>query len=144
MENKVDIWTKIKGLIAAIGAFVGWFTGGGDGLLLALAAIVVIDYVTCLLCGLVSGSLAEHAGIGVIANKVFIFVLVAVGYIIDAYIIGEGGACRTAVIFFYLSDEGVSVLENAAFLGVPFPEKLKEALLALTDRGKEQKDSDDE
>lgn len=139
MEDKGKFWSDIKGMIAAIGGFIGWFLGGGDTMLLALAAIVAIDYVSCLLCGVVCDSLAEHAGIKVIAGKVFIFALVAVGYIIDAYIIGEGSACRMAVIFFFLSDEGVKVLENAALLGVPFPEKLKEMLVKLTEQGKQDK-----
>jgi len=136
METKKSIWSDFKGMIATIGGFIGWSLGGGDGMLLALVAIVVIDYITCVLCGIVGKNLSEYAGIRVIASKAFIFVLVAVGFIIDTNIIGEGSACRMAVILFYLSDEGVSVLENAAFLGVPFPEKLKDMLLKLNDRAK--------
>ena len=136
METKKSIWSDFKGIIATIGGFVGWALGGGDGMLLALVAIVVIDYITCVLCGIVGKNLSEYAGIKVIASKVFIFVLVAVGYIIDTNIIGEGSACRMAVIFFYLSDEGISVLENAAFLGVPFPERLKDMLLRINHKAK--------
>ena len=136
METKKSIWSDFKGIIATIGGFIGWALGGGDGMLLALVAIVAIDYITCVLCGIIGKNLPDYAGIKVIASKVFIFVLVAVGYIIDTNIIGEGSACRMAVIFFYMSDEGVSVLENAAFLGVPFPEKLRDMLLNLNDKAK--------
>ena len=142
MENKKSIWSDLKGIIATIGGFIGWSLGGGGGMLLALAAIVTIDYITCVLCGVVGKNLAEYAGIKVIVSKAFIFVLVAVGCIIDTNVIGEGGACRMAVIFFFLSDEGVSILENAALLGVPFPEKLKDMLLKLNDKAKPE-DGDD-
>jgi toxin secretion/phage lysis holin len=142
MENKKSIWSDFKGIIATIGGFIGWALGGGDGMLLALVALVAIDYITCVLCGVVGKSLAEYAGIKVIANKIFIFVLVAVGYIIDTNIIGEGSACRMAVIFYFVSNEGISVLENAAFLGVPFPEKLKDMLLGLNDKAKPEDGED--
>lgn len=134
MEDKRSIWSDLKGIIATIGGFIGWALGGGDGMLLALVALVAIDYITCLLCGVVGKNLAEYAGVKVIANKIFIFVLVAVGFIIDTNIICEGSTCRMAVIFYYLSDEGVKVLENAAYLGVPFPEKLRDMLLGLNDK----------
>ena len=127
METR-SIWTVVQGIIAAIGGFFGWFLGGIDSLLYALIVIVVIDYITCVLCAIADKNLSRHAGFKVIAQKVLIFVLVAVGYIIDQHVIGEGDVLRMAVIFFYLSNEGVALLENAAMLGAPFPEKLKEVL----------------
>ena len=63
-----------------------------------------------------------------------IFTLVGIGNILDVYVLGEAGVLRTAVIFFYLSNEGVSLLENSAHLGLPIPEKLKDVLAQLHDR----------
>jgi toxin secretion/phage lysis holin len=131
MENLNGIWTFLQGIIATIGGFLGWFMGGVDGLLYALVALVVIDYITCLVCAIAAKNLSSLAGFKVIAQKVLIFVLVAVGYIIDQHVIGEGDVCRMAVIFFYLSNEGVVLLENAAFLGLPLPDKLKDVLATI-------------
>jgi len=126
-----SIWTVVQGIIAAIGGFFGWFLGGVDSLLYALIALVIIDYITCVLCAIADKNLSSHAGFKVIAQKVLIFVLVAVGYIIDEHVIGEGDVFRIAVIFFYLSNEGVALLENAATLGMPLPDKLKEILVKI-------------
>ena len=126
-----SVWTIIQGIIAAIGGFFGWFMGGVDSLLYALIALTVIDYITCLLCAIADKNLSSYAGFKVIAQKALIFVLVALGYIIDKHVIGEGDALRMAVIFFYLSSESVALLENAAILGMPLPDKLKDVLKAI-------------
>jgi toxin secretion/phage lysis holin len=119
------IWNWIQVAFAAIGGFLGWFLGGLDGFLYALIAFVVIDYLTGVMC---------EIGAKGIFKKVLIFVLVGVGHIIDSQVLGDGGAIRTAVIFFYLSNEGISILENAAHIGLPIPEKLKSILEQLHDR----------
>ncbi|HOE18104.1 MAG: phage holin family protein [Saccharofermentanales bacterium] len=128
------IWNWIQVAFAAIGGFLGWFLGGLDGFLYALIAFVVIDYLTGVMCAIADKKLSSEIGAKGIFKKVLIFVLVGVGHIIDSQVLGDGGAIRTAVIFFYLSNEGISILENAAHIGLPIPEKLKSILEQLHDR----------
>ena len=129
-----QIWTGIQIAFSALGGFLGWFLGGADGFLYALIAFVVIDYATGVLCAIADKNLSSEVGFKGICRKVLIFTLVGVGNILDIYVLGEAGVLRTAVIFFYLSNEGVSLLENSAHLGLPIPEKLKDVLAQLHDR----------
>lgn len=130
-----QIWNGIQTAFTALGGFLGWFLGGADGFLYALIAFVVIDYITGVMCAISDKSLSSEVGFRGICRKVLIFILVGVGNLLDVYILGEAGVLRTAVIFFYLSNEGVSLLENASRLGLPIPEKLKEILQQLHDKG---------
>ena len=123
-----EIWTWVQIAFSALGGFVGWFLGGADGFLYALLAFVVIDYITGILCAVADKSLSSEVGFKGICRKVLIFALVGIGNMVDVYVMGEAGILRTAVIFFYLSNEGVSLLENSAHLGLPIPEKLKTVL----------------
>lgn len=120
--------------IAAIGGFCGWFLGGFDGFLYALVAFAVIDYITGVMCAINDKTLSSAVGFRGICRKVLIFAMVGLANILDVYILGEGSVLRTAVIFFYLSNEGVSMLENAAHLGLPIPDKLKDVLEQLHER----------
>lgn len=117
-----QIWTGIQIAFSALGGFLGWFLGGADGFLYALIAFVVIDYATGVLCAIADKNLSSEVGFKGICRKVLIFTLVGIGNILDVYVLGEAGVLRTAVIFFYLSNEGVSLLENSAHLGLPIPE----------------------
>ena len=134
-----QIWSGIQIAFSALGGFLGWFLGGADGVLYALIAFAVIDYITGVLCAISDKTLSSEVGFKGICRKVLIFTLVGIGNIVDVYVLGETGVLRTAVIFFYLSNEGVSLLENAAHLGLPIPEKLKEVLEQLHDRATEEK-----
>lgn len=129
-----EIWNWIQIAFTALGGFLGWFLGDVDGFLYALIAFVVIDYITGVLCAVADKNLSSEVGFKGICRKVLIFTLVGIGNIVDVYVLGETGVLRTAVIFFYLSNEGVSLLENAAHLGLPIPEKLKKVLEQLHDR----------
>ena len=129
-----EIWTWIQIAFSAFGGFLGWFLGGTDGFLYALLAFVIIDYITGILCAVADKSLSSEVGFKGICRKVLIFALVGIGNIVDIYVMGETGILRTAVIFFYLSNEGVSLLENSAHLGLPIPEKLKTVLSQLHNR----------
>lgn len=129
-----EIWNFAQIIITTIGGFVGWYLGGVDGFVYTLIVLVVADYITGVMCAVADKKLNSTVGFVGIAKKVLIFILVGVGHIIDSYIIGDGGVLRTAVIFFYCSNEGVSLLENAAHLGLPVPQKLKEVLAQLHDR----------
>jgi toxin secretion/phage lysis holin len=124
---------------AAIGGALGWFIGGLDGFLYALIAFVVIDYLTGLLAAGVQKKLSSEVGFKGIAKKIAIFLLVGIANIIDVDVIQNGTALRTAVIFFYLSNEGLSILENAGNIGLPIPEKLKTMLAQLKDKEDDQK-----
>jgi toxin secretion/phage lysis holin len=143
-----EIWNWIQVAFAAVGAFLGWFLGGQDGFLYALLAFVAIDYITGVLCAIVDKKQSSEIGARGIFKKVLIFVLVGVAHILDTQILGSfgdnGGALRTAVIFFYLSNEGVSILENAGHIGLPIPGKLKEILKQLHGRDDKDPKSGDE
>ncbi len=111
--------------IAAVGGYIGWLLGGVDGLLYALITVVVVDYLTGLMAAVIEKRLSSNIGFRGIFKKVLIFALVGIGHIIDHHLIGKGSAVRTAVIFFYLSNEGLSIMENTTKVGLPIPEKLK-------------------
>lgn len=130
-----DILTVIQSVIAAIGGGIGWFFGGCDGFLIALLVFVIADYITGVMCGISDKRLSSSIGFKGISRKVLIFALVGVGHILDVLVIGNGSVLRTAVIFFYVSNEGISLIENAAHLGLPIPAKLKDVLEQLHDRG---------
>lgn len=128
-----NIWNAIQVAFTALGGFCGWFLGGLDGFLYALVAFVAIDYITGIMCAINDRTLSSAVGFRGICRKVLIFCMVGIGNILDVNILGDGSVLRTAVIFFYLSNEGVSMLENAAHLGLPIPDKLKEVLAQLNE-----------
>lgn len=126
-----EFWNMIQLVFTAIGGWLGWFLGGCDGLLFALIAFVVIDYITGVMCAINDHTLSSEVGFRGICRKVLIFLLVGIANILDVQVIGTGSVLRTAVIFFYISNEGVSLLENAGRLGLPIPQKLKDILAQL-------------
>ena len=128
------VWAKIQGAITVIGGWLGYFLGGMDGLMIALVIFVVLDYVTGIMCAIADKKLSSSVGFKGICRKVLIFLLVGVAHIVDLHVVGSGSVLRGAVVCFYLSNEGVSMLENAAHLGLPVPEKLKVILEQLHDR----------
>ena len=129
-----EFWNTIQVIFTGVGGWLGWFLGGCDGLLYALVLFVVVDYITGVMCAAADHRLSSEVGFKGICRKVLIFLLVGIGHVLDTQIIGTGSVLRTAVIFFYLSNEGVSLLENAGHLGLPIPEKLKVVLEQLHDR----------
>lgn len=135
-----EFWNTIQMVFTALGGWLGWFLGGCDGLLYTLIAFVVIDYITGVMCAINDHTLSSEVGFRGICRKVLIFLLVGIANILDVNVIGSGSVLRTAVIFFYLSNEGVSLMENAAHLGLPVPEKLKDVLAQLHDRANEKED----
>ena len=137
------VWNKIQIFITALGGFLGWYLGGSDGLLITLVVFVCIDYITGVMCAISDRTLSSAVGFRGIFKKVLIFLMVGIAHILDEQIIGSGSALRTAVIFFYLSNEGISFLENAARIGLPIPEKIKTVLGQLHNRA-EQEDKPDE
>ena len=129
-----EFWNTIQLIFTAVGGWLGWFLGGCDGLLYALLIFVTLDYLTGVMCAVADLKLSSEVGFKGICRTVLIFSLVGIGHVLDTQVIGTGSILRTAVIFFYLSNEGVSLVENAAHLGLPIPEKLKAVLEQLHDR----------
>ena len=133
-----EFWNTIQLVFTAVGGWLGYFLGGCDGLFYALLAFVVLDYMTGVMCAIVDKKLSSAVGFKGICRKVLIFLLVGVANILDLHVIGTGSVLRTAVIFFYLSNEGVSLLENAGYLGLPIPAKVKTVLEQLHDRAEKE------
>lgn len=133
-----EFWNFTQVIFTAIGGWLGWFLGGWDGFIYALLAFMIADYLTGVLCGIADGKLNSEIGFKGIAKKVSILVLVGLSNVLDVTIIGTGSVLRTAVIFFYVSNEGVSLLENAAHLGLPIPENMKTVLEQLHNRNDEE------
>lgn len=129
-----EFWMMIQGVFTGLGGVIGYYLGGTDGLLLALIIFVVMDYITGIMCAVADKKLSSEVGFKGICRKVLIFMMVGIANIFDTKIIGSGSVLRSAVIFFYLSNEGISLLENAGHLGLPIPEKLKVVLEQLHDK----------
>ena len=138
-----EFWNGIQLVFAVIGGWLGWFLGECDGLMYALIAFVIADYVTGVMCAVSDKRLSSEVGFNGICRKVLIFVLVGMANILDMHVIGTGCVLRTAVLFFYISNEGVSVLENAGHLGLPVPARLLNVLEQLHEDA-EQEDIDNE
>ena len=138
-----EFWNGIQLVFAVIGGWLGWFLGECDGLMYALIAFVIADYVTGVMCAVSDKQLSSEVGFKGICRKVLIFVLVGMANILDIHVIGTGCVLRTAVLFFYISNEGVSVLENAGHLGLPIPARLLNVLEQLHEDA-EQEDIDNE
>ena len=133
-----DFWNVIQLIFSALGGWLGYFLGGCDGLLYTLLAFTAMDYITGIMCAVNDHTLSSEFGFRGICRKVLIFMLGGIANILDADVVGTGSVLRTAVIFFYISNEGVSLLENAAHLGLPVPEKIKMVLEQLHDRAKKE------
>lgn len=133
-----EFWNMIQVVFTMLGGWIGYFVGGCDGLLYALLAFVVIDYITGMMCAIADRKLSSEVGFKGICRKVLIFLLVGIANVLDVNVIGTGSVLRTAVIFFYISNEGVSLLENAAHLGLPVPNKMKAVLEQLHKKGEDE------
>ena len=136
-----EFWNIIQVALAAVGGWLGYFLGGCDGLLYALIAFVVIDYSTGVMCAINDKTLSSAVGFKGICKKVLIFLMVGIGHILDTKVIGTGSVLRTAFIFFYISDEGISLIENAAHLGLPIPQKLRDVLEQLHNRAEKEENN---
>ena len=134
MKEQVD---NIRLILSAIGGYVGYMLGGLDSFLYALLVFITLDYITGVMVAIVEKNLSSDIGFRGIFRKVLIFVMVALAHIVDSKIIQTGTGIRTAVILFYASNEGISILENSAKLGLPIPEKLK---ILLSEIGKSEKE----
>ena len=137
------IWTKVQIAITALGGWLGYFLGGMDGLMIALIVMMTLDYISGVMCAIIDKKLSSAVGFKGICKKVFILMLVGVAHIIDLHVVGTGSALRGAVICFYMSNEGLSLLENAAHIGLPIPDKLRDILTPLHDKERGTTDQGD-
>ena len=133
------IWAKLQIAITGIGGWLGYVLGGMDGLLIALVVFITIDYITGIMCAVIDKKLSSEVGFKGIFKKVLILMLVGIANVIDVHVVGTGSALRGATVCFYLSNEGLSILENTVHLGLPVPEKLKEVLSQLHNRDEKEK-----
>ena len=129
------VWEFIKGSLATVGGYTAWYLGGFDGLLIALLVFIVVDYITGVLLALLDKKLNSKIGFKGIAKKVMILLFVGLASILDLYVIGGNSPIREIVIAFYIANEGISIVENSAKLGLPVPQKLKDVLAQLKDKG---------
>ncbi|MBS6276003.1 MAG: phage holin family protein [Actinomycetaceae bacterium] len=128
------LWILFQTTFTSLGAVLGWYLGGLDGFLYALITFVIADYITGLLAAISEHRLSSSVGFHGIARKILIFILVGLANLLDIYVLNQAGVLRTATIFFYLSNEGISLIENATRLGLPVPEQIRQALDAITRR----------
>lgn len=133
-----EFWLINQAVIAVLGGWIGYYLGGCDGLIYLLITCVIIDYITGVMCAITDHRLSSAVGFKGICRKVLIFMLVGLANLIDVDVIKSGSIVRTAVLFFYISNEGVSLLENAGHLGLPIPKKLKDVLEQLHDRAEKE------
>ena len=135
-----EFWNVIQAAFAAVGAWLGYFLGGNDGLLYALLVFVIVDSITGVMCAIEDRKLSSAVGFRGLCRKVLTFLLVGIAQVLDVHVLNQPGVLRTAVIFWAIANNGLSILENAAHLGLPVPEQLKQVLEQLQDRaGKNEK-----
>lgn len=129
-----EFWHFIQFIVSLIGGYIGYFLGGKDGILITLVIFVLIDYITGVLCAIQDKKVSSKVGFRGITKKVLVFVLIGLANMLDVNILKSGAVLRTATIFFYLSNEGISILENMGYLGIKYPEKIKDVLEQLHDK----------
>lgn len=134
MRGVIIMENWFKSIVAVGGAAASFFFGGWSALLSVLLAFVVLDYLTGVIAAAVEGRLSSQVGLIGIAKKVFVFVMVAVAHLVDTAI-GSANVLRDAVIFFYLANELLSVIENAGRVGLPIPDPIRRAVEVLKGKG---------
>ncbi|MBO7206950.1 MAG: phage holin family protein, partial [Kiritimatiellae bacterium] len=125
------LWNVLSAIFAAIGLWLGLFIGPVNGLLIALIVFVITDYITGLASAIVRKELSSSVGFKGLARKVLIFLIVGIANVLDVYVLGANAVLRTAVILFYMANEGLSIIENAGEIGLPIPKKLRDVLAQL-------------
>ena len=130
MENVLNYF---KYVVAAIGTGITWLLGSWDTALGVLMLFMVLDYMTGLLRAWINKEVSSDIGLKGIARKAVIFVVLIVAVMLDRLLNTGTWVFRTLVCYFYIANEGISLLENCAGLGLPIPDKVKDALVQLKD-----------
>lgn len=129
------VWSIIKAVVVAIGGYIAWFFGGFDGVLIALCVFAIVDYITGVIAAIVEKNVDSRVGFKGIARKVLMFLIVGASAVLDTYVLGGESPVREIVIVFYIANEGISIIENSARLGLPIPKKLIDILEQLKSKG---------
>lgn len=125
----------VKSIIAAVCAMFGFVFGDLNGLMIALVALIILDYISGVIAAVVEKKLSSEVGAKGIAKKIFMLLIVAVANIVDINVIGEGHVLKSVTVVFYIANECISLIENAGRLGVPVPKKLLDVLEQLKSKG---------
>ncbi|WP_238594750.1 phage holin family protein, partial [Caenibacillus caldisaponilyticus] len=120
----------LKTIVAVGGAAASYLFGGWSSLLSILLTFVIIDYISGFAAAAIAGKLNSEVGLVGIAKKVGIFAIVAVAHLVDS-VLGDSHMLRDGAIFFYLANEALSIIENAGRIGLPIPDRLKNAVEVL-------------
>ncbi len=130
-----SILASIKSVIAVVGGYIAMFLGGFDGILIALCIFAVVDYLTGVIAAIIEKKLCSRIGFLGIARKILMFLMVGVATILNTNVLGGEMPIREIVIMFYIANEGISIIENSARLGLPIPKKLIDVLEQLKKQG---------
>ncbi len=130
----------IDSIAGAVGAVLGFMYGEVTGLFWALIAFMALDYITGVIVAIIEKRLSSEVGFRGLAKKFLILVFVAVGHIADTYILGGTPAAMSAVMLFYIANEGISIIENAAALGLPVPKKLTNIMEQIKNKSESEEE----
>lgn len=130
----------IDSIAGAVGAVLGFMYGEVTGLFWALIAFMALDYITGVVVAIIEKRLSSEVGFRGLAKKFLILVFVAVGHIADTYILGGTPAAMSAVMLFYIANEGISIIENAAALGLPVPKKLTSIMEQIRNKSESEEE----
>lgn len=125
-----------KQIMAAICTLISFLFGDMEGMLIALIALIVLDYISGVIAAAVEKRLSSEVGAKGIAKKIFMLLIVALANIVDINVIGDGHVLKTVTVVFYICNECISLIENAGRIGVPVPKKLLDVLEQLRDKDK--------
>ena len=128
----------IDSIAGAVGAVVGFMYGEVTGLFWALIAFMALDYITGVVVAAINKQLSSEVGFRGLAKKLMILVFVSLGHIADMYVLGGTPVAMSAVMLFYIANEGLSIIENAGNLGLPVPKKLKDIMVQLKKESEEE------
>lgn len=129
---------SFKYFIAILGTSLTWVLGAWDTALMVLVGFIVLDYITGVIRAWSNKEISSDVGLKGIARKAVIFIVLIVAVLLDRLLNTGSWVFRTLVCYFYIANEGISLLENCAGLGVPFPPQLKNALIQLQDKNKKE------
>lgn len=133
-----SVWSVIKGIVIAAWGYITWFFGGFDGVFITLCTFAVVDYLSGVIAAIIEKQLSSQIGAKGIARKFLMFLIVGIASILDSYVLGGNSPIREIVIVFYIANEGISIIENSARLGLPIPEKLLSILKQLKSKGDDE------
>lgn len=125
-----------KNVMAWICTILSFLFGDMEGLMVALIALIILDYISGVIAAAVEKRLSSEVGAKGIAKKIFMLLIVALANIVDINVIGDGHVLKTVTVVFYICNECISLIENAGRIGVPVPKKLLDVLEQLRDRDK--------